>query len=42
MLGLCTFGNVDVKRMTTSRRIQAQVKENDGYLCNMYLLKMMV
>ena len=42
MLGLCTFGNVGVKRMTTSRRIRAAVNENDEYLCNWYLLEFMV
>ena len=42
MLGLCTFGNVGVKRMATSRRIQAAVNENDEYLCNTYLLEFMV
>ena len=38
MLGLCTFGNVRVTWMTTSRRIRAAVNENNEYLCNMYLL----
>ena len=38
MLGLGTFGNVGVTRMTTSRRIWAAVNENDEYLCNMYFL----
>ena len=42
MLGLCTFGNVGVKRMTASRRIRAAVNENDEYHCNTYLLEIMV
>ena len=43
MLGLCTFGNVGVKRMTTRRRIRAAVNENDEYLCiNTYFLEFLV
>ena len=36
MLGLCTFGNVGVTRMTTSWKIRAAINENDEYLCNIY------
>ena len=36
MLGLCVLG---VKRMTTSKRIRAAVKEIDEYLCKTYILK---
>ena len=42
MLGLCTFGKIWSKAMTTSRIIRAAVNENDEYLCNTYLLEFMV